>query len=192
MSSKPPPPTSNTVYVSVFLVCILIAAGGFFYLQSRIVAPDGALSKILTAAWFTLIAIVIFLGFYWAFRGFPPGSRLVVGELPTENDLQANQATFLFFYTQWCPYSEEAIPKVKSLSDVVGGFTYGGKVVTVNPINCEAEDKTCRRYGVTAYPTYKLITASKVYEYSGPPRTSTYEEFIISALGAKEPVKIPV
>ena len=192
MNNKPPQPTSNTVYVSVFLVCILVAAGGFFYIQSRVVAPDGALSKILTAVWFTLIAIVIFLGFYWAFRGFPPGSRLVVGELPTENDLHANQATFLFFYTQWCPYSQDAIPRVKSLSDLVGGFTYGGKVVTVNPVNCEAEDKTCSRYGVTAYPTYKLITSSKVYEYSGPPRTSTYEEFIISALGSKEPVKIPV
>lgn len=189
------------VYVSMFLVCILFVAGVVFFIQSRLAIhagiPNstplyGALSKILTAVWFTLIALVIFLGFFWAFRGFPPGSRLVVGELPTENDLQANQATFLFFYTQWCPYSQDAIPKVKSLAELVKGFTYGGKVVAVNSINCEAEEKMCNRYGVTAYPTYKLITASKVYEYSGPPRTSTYEEFIVTALGAKEPVKIPV
>jgi thiol-disulfide isomerase/thioredoxin len=188
------------VYVSLFLVWILATAGLFFFIQTRLASfasredaspMYGVFSKIFTAGWFTLIVLVIFFGFFWAFRGFPPGSRLVVGELPTSNDLKANQATFLFFYTQWCPYSQDAIPKVKSLSELVGGFTYGGNVVTVNPINCEAEEKLCNRYGVTAYPTYKLITASKVYEYSGPPRTSTYEEFIVTALGAKEPLKIP-
>jgi hypothetical protein len=39
--------------------------------------------------------------------------------------------------------------------------------------------------GGQSNPTYKLITASKVYEYSGPPRTATYEEFLTSALGNK-------
>ena len=178
-------PTSNTVYVSLFLVCILLVAGGLFFVQTK-VAQDSAFSKILTAGWFTLLAILIFLSFFWAFRGFPPGSRIVVGELPTENDLLANQATFMFFYTDWCPYSQEALPKAKSLAEVVKGFTYGGKSVTVSLINCENDSDNCRKYGVTAYPTYKLITSSKVYEYSGPARVSTYDEFIVTALGAKQ------
>jgi thiol-disulfide isomerase/thioredoxin len=178
-------PTSNTVYISLFLAAILIVAGGLFFVQQRWTLPDGKMSKILTAGWFTLVAIVIFVGFFWAFRGFPPGSRLVVAELPTENDLLANEATFMFFYTEWCPYSQDALPKVKSLSETVQGSTYGGKTVTVKLINCENEKSTCRTYGVSAYPTYKLITASKAYEYSGPPRTSTYEQFLVSALGSK-------
>ena len=193
-------PTSNKVYVSLFLVCILLAAGGIFLLQTKAAALSvssvspfyGGLSKVLTAGWFTLVALVIFLTFFWAFRGFPPASRIVVGELPTENDLLANQATFMFFYTEWCPYSQEALPKVNSLAEVVKGFTYGGKNVKVSLVNCENDSDTCRKYGVTAYPTYKLITSSKAYEYSGPARVATYEEFIVTALGAKEALKIPV
>jgi len=178
------------VYVSLFLVSIVVLSGGLFFLQRK-VTQDTAISKILTAAWFTLIALVIFLGFYWAFRGFPPGSRIVIGELPTENDLLANQATLMFFYTQWCPYSDEAMPKIKSLAEIVKGYTYGGKNVNVSFINCENDTDTCRKYGVTAYPTYKLITSSKVYEYLGPARTGTYEQFLITALGERKAVKKP-
>ena len=185
MSSSTSPTTSNTVFISLFLVVILILAGGLFFADQRWATPNSKLSMILTAAWFTLVAIVIFVGFFWAFRGFPPGSRLVVGELPTENDLLANEATFMFFYTEWCPYSQDDIPKVKSLSETVQGSTYGGKIVTVKLVNCDNEQSTCRTYGVSAYPTYKLITASKAYEYSGPPRTATYEQFLVSALGSK-------
>jgi len=178
------PSSTDTFLVSLFLGCIVVLAGGFFF-AGRFVAPDGVLGKSLTAAWFTLLALVIFIGFFWAFRGFPPGSRLVVGELPTENDLLADQATFMFFYTDWCPYSEDALPKVRSLAGIVPDFTYGGKTVSVETVNCEVDRSKCRSYSVTAYPTYKLITASKVYEYSGPPRTATYEEFLTSALGNK-------
>jgi len=181
--------STDTLYVSLFLVSILVIAGGLFFAQQRWTLPESYLSKILTAGWFTLVAIVIFVGFFWAFRGFPPGSRLVAMDLPTENDLLANQATFMFFYTDWCPYSQDAIPKVKSLAGVVEGATYGGKTVDVKLIQCDTEKSTCRTYGVTAYPTYKLITASKSYEYSGPPRTSTYEQFLVSALGAKSKSK---
>ena len=108
-----------------------------------------------------------------------------MGELPTENDLLADQATFLFFYTDWCPYSDDALPKVRSLAGIVPDFTYGGKNVSVETVNCEIDSSKCRSYSVTAYPTYKLITASKAYEYSGPSRTATYEEFLTSALGNK-------
>lgn len=183
-------PTSNKVYVFLFLVCILLVAGGLFFAQTK-VAQDTAASKILTAGWFTLIAIFIFLSFYWAFRGFPPGSRIIIGELPTENELLADQATLMFFYTEWCPYSQEAMPTIKSLAEIVKGYTYGGKNVEVTLINCENDSETCRKYGVTAYPTYKLVTASKVFEYLGPARTATYEQFLVSALGEKKPLKKP-
>ena len=175
----------GTKYVTLFLIVLTLLGAAMFFGQYAL--GDTNLSKILTAGGVTLLALLVFFVMFWAFRGFPPGSRLIVGELSTENDLLTDEATFIFFYTQWCPYSQQAKPKVEALGNTIQDFTYGGKRVTVNLIDCEQDKNTCRKYAVSAYPTYKLITASKVYEYSGPPRAATYEEFLITALGKKVP-----
>lgn len=139
----------------------------------------------LLAAGYTLAFLIIFIGFYWAFRGFPPASRVVMSSLPTENDLKVNQATFKFFYVAWCPYSEDAVPKVESLRDLVKDYTYGGKTVQVELINCDTDKKQCQLYKIESYPTYKLETSSKLFEYLGPPTVDVYRQFIISALGSE-------
>lgn len=129
----------------------------------------------------TLVALFVFIGIYWAIRGFPPASRMLVEEVK-EIGIPDDKAHFMFFFTKWCPYSEEAQPIVHSLEEILKDRTYGGKTVTVQHINCET-DKKCSEYRVDSYPSYKLKTSSKTFEYLGPPKVTVLREFLVEALG---------
>jgi len=137
----------------------------------------------LTAAGFTFVFLILFVGVYWFFRGFPPASRMVIQDTPVTVSVEPDKAHLLFFYTKWCPYSQEAEPNVRSLDTFIQDYTYGGKVVDVKYINCDSDKKTCGKYKVDSYPTYKLETTSKTYEYLGPPKVEVLREFLTSALG---------
>ena len=137
----------------------------------------------LIAGGFTLAILVLFVGVYWLVRGFPPASRMVLQESPTTVAVDPGKAHLLFFYTKWCPYSQEAEPEVKSLQSLVKDYKYGGKVVDVQFINCESDKKQCSQYKVDSYPTYKLQTTSTTYEYLGPPKVEVLRQFLVSALG---------
>jgi thiol-disulfide isomerase/thioredoxin len=140
----------------------------------------------LQASGITLLLLVLFVTFYWAFRGFLPASRMV--ELDLESDLAANRATFYFFYVKWCPYSQDAIPKVESLAEIVKDFTYGGKTVEIKMIDCDVDSRECETFKVDAYPAFKLQTKSKLYEYLGPGTVSVMRSFLKSALGPEQKV----
>lgn len=143
----------------------------------------------LIAAGVTVVALCIFVGIYWIFRGFPPASRMVVEEVQ-EIGIPNDKATLLFFYTKWCPYSKEAMPAIHSLETIIKERTYGGKTVTVEHINCESDTK-CSEHKVDSYPSYKLKTSSKTFEYLGPPKTTVLREFLVDALGPELEVSTP-
>lgn len=142
----------------------------------------------LIAAAFTLLVCVIFVITYWAFRGFLPGSKVVEMPLPAPNDLDGVTAKFKLFYVGWCPYSKEAFDVMEQLKGVVEQHTYGGKHVKIEFIDCETRKDDCSLYKVDAYPTYKLETSVKMYEYVGPSDLQTYRTFLSSALGKEEPI----
>lgn len=135
----------------------------------------------LIASGVTLVTLFVFIGLYWAIRGYPPASRMIVEEVK-EIGIPDDKANFMFFYTKWCPYSEEAQPIVKSLEEILKDRTYGGKHIKVDYVNCET-DKKCSEYRVTSYPSYKLKTSSKTFEYLGPPKVTVLREFLVEALG---------
>jgi len=146
--------------------------------------------KALHAALITIV--VLFVGFvaFWAFRGFPIGSRIL--EMPLSTTLGETgapfDADFNFYYTTWCPYSADATPAVRSLSTLTAANKYGVATVRVKFIDCETESAKCRVANVQGYPSYSLVTPQKTFEYKGPPRTDTYEHFLVSALGPKKPI----
>jgi hypothetical protein len=135
----------------------------------------------LIASGVTLVALFVFIGIYWAIRGYPPASRMLVEEVK-EIGIPDDKAHFLFFFTKWCPYSEDAQPIVKSLESIVKDRTYGGKTVDIQYINCET-DRKCTEYKVASYPSYKLKTSSRTFEYLGPPKVTVLREFLVEALG---------
>ena len=140
-----------------------------------------ALKTGLIASGVTLVALFVFVGLYWAIRGFPPASRVLIEDVK-QIGIPDDKAHLLFFYTNWCPYSQDALPIVRSLEAIMKDRTYGGKTIDVRYINCES-DKKCSEFKVDSYPSYKLQTSSKTYEYLGPPKTAVLREFLVEAVG---------
>jgi hypothetical protein len=142
----------------------------------------------LIAGGFTLFLVLLFIISYWAFRGFLPGSKVVEQPLPSPNDIDGSTAIFKLFYVDWCPYSKEAFDKMEEFKKIVDNYTYGGKHVKIEFMNCETHKDECALYKIEAYPTYKLETTVNMYEYIGPASIPTYRTFLTDALGAEESI----
>lgn len=142
----------------------------------------------LIAAAFTLFVCIIFVITYWAFRGFLPGSKVIEMALPAPNELDGKTAVFKLFHVTWCPHSKEAFDMFESFKSDVEQYTYGGKRVKLEFIDCDIQKSECSLYKIDAYPTYKLETSIKLFEYIGPADIQTYHTFLTSALGTKEPI----
>jgi hypothetical protein len=139
----------------------------------------------LVSAGFTLAILFAFVILYWAFRGFLPGSRVVELELVQQNTLGAKAAKFTIFHVKWCPYSKDAVEIMKQFKGLIDehGYTYGGRRIEIAFVDCDSKKRECSLYKVDAYPTYKLETGEKMYEYIGPADISAYRTFLVAALG---------
>jgi hypothetical protein len=142
--------------------------------------------KALYATITTVVVLILVVVIFWAIRGFLPGSRIVEIPLSQTPGGVPTDADFNVYYVDWCPYCKDALPAVRSLSTEVMGKLYGMATVHVNLINCESQPSTCRTAGVDGYPSYSLVTMQGKHRYSGPPKTATYEQFLVSALGPKK------
>lgn len=130
-----------------------------------------------------LITIVIFA--YRGIKGYYPGSKLIVQEPPSSTEtVDDTHAKFLFFYTNWCGWSKKAMPIWSSFRQQLKNSPkqYNGKTILFEEVNCEDNKGKCAVYTVEGYPTFKLQTADKVYEFVGSPSSSAFEAFFNSAL----------
>ena len=141
--------------------------------------------KMISEIIVSLIVVLGFIGIYYLWTGTPPGSRIIEQEPPTSSGLDENQANFMFFYATWCPYCKHAQQPYHSLKQFIknSGYTYGGKKVTFQEINAEADKGKNSLYNITAYPTFKIETSSKVYRMVGRPSVVNFREFLKKALG---------
>lgn len=145
------------------------------------------LKSALISGLLTLVLCILFVIFYWAFRGFLPGSRVVEQPLVTPSSLDGNTSIFKLFYVGWCPYSKDALNKMKDFEGILSQNTYGGKRVQAEFIDCDVHKDDCALYNIDAYPTYKLETSVKMFEYIGPASLEAYRVFLEKAIGKEEP-----
>lgn len=136
----------------------------------------------------SVVVFAVFVGLFWAVKGFMPGSRLYEQDLPSPNDLDSQTAVFRMFYVNWCPHCKDAKPVWKRMEQLLENqkVTFGGKTIRMEQVNCELDKGTCSKYRADAYPTFKLETNKKVYEYVGAPDLKLWTTFFTSALGKKE------
>jgi thiol-disulfide isomerase/thioredoxin len=141
---------------------------------------------------YSIIGIVLasaIIGVYYLVRGVVPGAQTYQGVPSTvASTLDPNQATFMFFYTTWCPWCKKAQPVWASFKESLktNPKTYGGYMVQFEEVNAENDKGKAALYQVEAYPTYKLQTKDKIYEYKGAPSTEAFRKFLVSALGKEE------
>ena len=144
--------------------------------------------KALHASLITFTVLLTAFVLFWGLRGFLPGSAIVESPPPTRTGTPGApyDVDFNFYYVNWCPFSVDALPAVRSLNTLVQGVKYGLATVKVNLIDCEIEVEKCRVANVDGYPAYSLVAPHKTFNYAGPPKTATYEHFLVSALGPKK------
>jgi thiol-disulfide isomerase/thioredoxin len=142
------------------------------------------LSEILIALALALLVV----GIYSAIRGYPPGVSTYQMPPLTQNGIDPGQAKFMFFYTPWCPHCKTAQPIWASLKETLKNTpsTFGGHTVIFEEINCDSDKGKSALYKIEGYPTFKLETDSKLYDFKGRPSVAGLENFLTQVLGQKK------
>jgi thiol-disulfide isomerase/thioredoxin len=143
-------------------------------------------SEFLISLIVALLVVAVSIGTYYGVSGIMPGSKLVVSEPPvTPSGTGPNEATFMLFYTTWCPWSKKAQQPWASFKESLKNNPkkYGGKTIVFEEINADDDVGKTALYQVKAYPTFKLQTDKKVYEMLGKPSVPAFRAFLINALG---------
>ena len=104
--------------------------------------------------------------------------------LTPKQKVPAGEARFYFFYTNWCGFSQKAMPVWEEVEKALAKTPYFGrtKVIPVK-IDCEKDVKTCTLYEVDAYPVMKLETKDGLYDYVGTRSVDALLSFLRSSLG---------
>jgi thiol-disulfide isomerase/thioredoxin len=146
------------------------------------------MSELFTSLIIVLCVFGLIVGIYNFFTGNFPASKLIITDPPIEhNGLEPKQARFMFFFTSWCPHCKTAEPLWRSFKQELKNnpVTYGDFDVDMEEINVEANTSKSALYKVKAYPSFKLETSKKVFEMTGIPNITNFNNFLVSALGKK-------
>ena len=137
-----------------------------------------------------LIVVGGFIGIYYAVTGIMPGARTIESTPPVENSMDESQAKFMFFYTPWCPWCKKAQQPWASFRELLKNshYTYGGKTVNLEEINCDSDKGKSALYKINSYPTFKVETNMKAFEMSGKPTVENFRSFLKQVLGAEKAV----
>ena len=104
--------------------------------------------------------------------------------LPAKQTLPSNKANFYFFFTNWCGWSQKAMPEWTVLEDIVKTTPYFGTTrVHAIRVDAEKERKTAELYEVDGYPTVLLETSNGIYRYPKRPTADGLLEFLRTTLG---------
>lgn len=95
-----------------------------------------------------------------------------------------NEAKFYFFYTDWCGFSQKALPEWEAVETALQSNSLFGKTrVTPVRINSEEDRETTTLYEVDGYPALILETEDNLYKYSGRRTKEDLLQFLRDKLG---------
>ena len=138
----------------------------------------------------SLTVVLAFIAIYYFATGIIPGARSIVTSPPIEGAVDENSAKFMFFYTPWCPWCKKAQQPWASMKELLKNsrYTYGGKNVSLEEINCDGDKGKAALYKIVGYPTFKVETDKTVTEFSGQPTVTNFRNFLKEVLGAEKAV----
>jgi len=100
-------------------------------------------------------------------------------------DEPKHDTTFYFFYTTWCGWSKKAWPHWKEFERLMKTrkVTYGGKEVKLVSVDAEKHEKMAKDFDVKGYPSFRLQSSGRTYEFEGAPSVDHFREFLKRTLG---------
>ena len=103
---------------------------------------------------------------------------------PPKKAVPPNEARLTMFYTEWCGFSQKAMPEWAKLEQKLGGDGYFGKThLNMVKIDADKDKKTATLYGINAYPTVVLETKDGSYDFDKRVTAENLLAFLRSHLG---------
>jgi thiol-disulfide isomerase/thioredoxin len=125
---------------------------------------------VVTVLAFAILAILVYR--FWKPK---PKREVPVGE-----------ARLYFFYTEWCGWSQKAMPEWEKLEQDLKQVSRFGKThVTPVRVNAEEDRETAMLYEIEAFPTIVLETSDGLYSYDKVPKAEGLVAFLEQTLGKK-------
>ena len=101
-----------------------------------------------------------------------------------KTQIPVGSANLYFFYTDWCGFSQKAMPEWEKLeAQLKETPVFGSTKVTPIRVNAEEDRKTAMLYEVDAYPMIKLETSSILTEFDGKRTADGLLAFLRETLG---------
>ena len=103
---------------------------------------------------------------------------------PPKKEVPPNEARLTMFYTEWCGFSQKAMPEWAKLEQKLGGDGYFGKThLNLVKIDADKDKKTATLYGINAYPTVVLETKEGSFDFDKRVTADNLLAFLRSHLG---------
>lgn len=103
---------------------------------------------------------------------------------PPKREVPTGKANLYFFYTDWCGFSQKAMPEWESLEMALKETPYFGTTeVRAIRVNAEQDRKTTMLYEVNAYPSILLESADGLREYTGKRNAEALLQFLRTSFG---------
>lgn len=103
---------------------------------------------------------------------------------PPKKEVPPNEARLTLFYTEWCGFSQKAMPEWAKLEKKLQGDGYFGKThLNLVKIDADKDKKAATLYGINAYPTVVLETQEGSYDFDKRVTADNLLAFLRSHLG---------
>ena len=103
---------------------------------------------------------------------------------PPKRKVNPTEANLYFFYTNWCGFSQKAMPEWTKIEEKLKRGGYFGKTnVKAISVDCEADRAMCALYDIQGYPTVILETKAGISEYNKGVTYSNIMTFLRQTLG---------
>ncbi len=103
---------------------------------------------------------------------------------PPKKEVPPNEARLTMFYTEWCGFSQKAMPEWAKLEKKLGGDGYFGKThLNMVKVDADKDQKTATLYGINAYPSVVLETEEGIFEFNKRVTADNLLTFLRSHLG---------
>lgn len=147
------------------------------------------MNEIMYTFLIVLATFLIIVGSWRLYTGHYPGSKYIITDPPVTSStgLDEDQAKFMFFQASWCPHCKSAEPIWASFKQQLKNnpSKYGNYDIIFEDIDIDKDKGKTALYSIKSYPTFKVETHKKVYEYVGKPDVKSFDSFLSSVLGQK-------
>jgi thiol-disulfide isomerase/thioredoxin len=99
-------------------------------------------------------------------------------------EVPVGTANLYFFYTDWCGFSQKAMPEWEAVEEALRTSpVFGTTRVKAVRVNGDKDRATTALYGVNGFPTIKLETSSLLSDFTGKRTAAGILQFVRETLG---------